>query len=214
MKKSLPVGAIVMLIILALATVGVGYGLWSKTLVIRGEVNTGFLDAGLSLKEVDQSYDFNDGTVGNGVNDDDEWLGKDVAECVAELIDPWTMDVTITNAYPSFNCFVRYDVHSRGTIPFDLYGPDYFYDMDGDGEMEFIGTGGLYTIEVDELHVNTFPFCGIEDGMQVDPDDPEVLCDLHVHVKQGAAQKAQYKFRVRLWARQWNEYWETPPWRP
>jgi hypothetical protein len=58
MKKSLPLGAIVMLLILALATIGVGYGLWSKILLINGVVSTGEMNASLSLKEIDESDSF------------------------------------------------------------------------------------------------------------------------------------------------------------
>jgi hypothetical protein len=204
-KRGLPIGTLLLILVLALATVGVGYGLWSKTLYIDGTVYTGVLDAGLSIKEVDQSYSFNDGLIGNGIWDDDEWEGKDIGECYAELIDPWTMEVTVTNGYPFFNCFVLYDVHNPGTIPFDLYGPDYFYGG------VFVGTGGLYTIDTPELHVNTFPPPCFEDGMQVDPGD-EVLCSLHIALYQQAEMNATYTFQVKFFARQWNEE-VVPPWR-
>ena len=40
-RLALPLGAMVMVLVVGLATVGVGYGLWSKTLFIDGTVNTG-----------------------------------------------------------------------------------------------------------------------------------------------------------------------------
>lgn len=44
-RRSLPVGAFFMVLVLALAGLGVGYGLWSKVLTIRGTVNTGNVNA-------------------------------------------------------------------------------------------------------------------------------------------------------------------------
>ena len=49
-RKSLPVGVLVMLLVLALVSLGVGYGLWSETLKINGMVETGDLDAGWSVE--------------------------------------------------------------------------------------------------------------------------------------------------------------------
>jgi hypothetical protein len=221
MKKSLPLGAVVMLMILALATIGIGYGLWSKTLFIFGTVNTGNLDAFLSVEEVDQLYDFNancpDGSGysigqdcdGDGfLNDDWEWLEKDVAECVAELddTDPQIMRVTITEAYPSYNCFIKWDVHNTGTIPMDVYGPAYFYEGVLQGS----------AINVPELHVNGWPppcFARYDESFQLDPGE-RIFCNLHVHLNQPAEEKTTYEFEVRVWGRQWNEYWMGPPWLP
>src|SRR3989304_5319431 len=40
-SRSLPIGTLFMVLVIALASLGVGYGLWSRTLLIRGVVNTG-----------------------------------------------------------------------------------------------------------------------------------------------------------------------------
>jgi predicted ribosomally synthesized peptide with SipW-like signal peptide len=218
-RKGLSIGTIVVILIVALAAIGVAYGLWSQTVKISGTVHTGTVDLHLTgPMEIDRGNNFNDGKMGNGVNDNDQYLGKNVGRCEAVLVDDWHMRVTVTNAYPEFNCFVRYDLHNTGTIPLDVYGPDYFFDWDEDGviqEDEFVGTGGpgvYYTINTDEIHINTFPACTITDGQQVDAGGSG-YCDLHISLYQGAREDKVYTFEVRWWGRQWNEYWELPPWR-
>jgi hypothetical protein len=210
----LSMNTLAMLLILALATVGVGYGLWSQVLIIEGTVNTGEMDAGLSIKEIDELYDFNANCPAGGgysigqdcdddgfLNDDWEWEDKDVAECSAELIDAYTMEVTLSNAYPSYNCFIQWDVHNSGTIPIHIYHPDYFYK-------------GVYTgsaINVPELHVNGWPPGCFGDLTQLHPRE-EVTCNLHIHVNQPAEELSTYTFQVRVFTRQWNEI-VAPPWR-
>jgi hypothetical protein len=204
-KRFFTFGTMIILMVLALASVGVGYGLWSETLLINGVVNTGTVDAALSIVEVDQSWNFNDGTIGNGVNDDNEAEGKDVAECVATMIDENTMQVTITNGYPLFNCFVRWGVTNEGTIPLHVYQPDYFIGS------TFYGTWGIGTIETAELHINGWPYDCYTDPYQLHPGETE-YCNLHVNIKQAAAQGATYSFQLKVFARQWNEV-VAPPWR-
>jgi hypothetical protein len=222
-RKALPITTVLLILALALATVGVGYGLWSKTLYIEGVVHTGEVDAVMSVTEVDQSSDFNDlcptggYTIGQDCDDDgflnddleavDPLTGapKDIAECVAYLDqDPQILHVEVRNAYPSFNCFVRWDAHNTGSIPIDLYGPAYFY------EGAFMGSA----INVPELHVNGWPpNCyefSYDEFVQVDPAET-VYCNLHVHVNQPADELADYEFEVRIWGRQWNEI-VAPPW--
>ena len=47
-KKALPVGVMVMLPVVALAALGVGYGLWTGALQLEGTVNTGRLSTSTS----------------------------------------------------------------------------------------------------------------------------------------------------------------------
>jgi len=205
-RKSLPVGVLVMLLVLALASLGMGYGLWSKVLTIDGTVNTGEVNAEFSLMEIDESRAF-DGdycpdfpgsySIGkdcdglNGLNDDMEVDDKDIATCTVELLDglenpgPQTLKVTIDKAYPSFNCFIRYDVKNTGSIPIKVHLPDY---------------SGIPAT----LHVNTWPpFC-YADHEQVEPGFA-AYCNLHIHVPQGAEQNATYTFNVPIFVHQWNE---------
>jgi hypothetical protein len=212
--RGLPIGVVVVVLILALATIGVGYGLWSQTLVINGTVHTGEMDSALSVEEIDQTYDFNDFCPTGGysigqdcdgdtfLNDDMEAEGKDVAGCTAALVDEYTMQVTVTNGYPSFNCFIRWNVANTGSIPIHIYRPDYFY-------------AGVYYpngINTAELHVNGWPPICYLDGTQLEPGE-EAYCNLHIHVNQGAAELGTYTFLIKVFTRQWNEI-VPPPWRP
>jgi hypothetical protein len=203
-KKSLPIGTIFVILVLSLITIGVGYGLWSETLVINGTVRTGNLDAEMAVLEVDRTDDETGALLGNGENDNTQFELKDIGQCEAVMINRHTMRVTVSNAYPSFHCFVRYAVDNIGTIPFDIYGPDYF--LDG----VFVGTGSF--IGTNQMTVNTFPQCLLSDALQIDPAHEPVICDLHFHLEQGAEERTTYTFEVKLFARQWNEE-ALPPWR-
>jgi hypothetical protein len=121
---------------------------------------------------------------------------------VTEQIDPYTLQVTILQGYPSFNCFVKYGVTNVGSVPIHIYRPDYFYD-------------GVYmgsAINTEALHVNGWPPICYTETTQLEPKE-SAYCSLHVHVNQGAAMNATYTFQVKIFARQWNEV-VPPPWRP
>lgn len=215
-RKTLPAGILFMVLIVALAGMAVVYGLWSETLIINGVVETGSVDAALSLEEVDQSGDFNDGCPAGGftigqdcdgdgeLNDDMEAEDKDIAECAARLSeDGNTLDVVVTNAYPSFNCFVRWNVENNGTIPIHVYNPAYFYDGAFQGS----------AINNAALHVNGWPpgcYSTGEGYVQLEPGEA-AFCNLHIHPNQGAEPGATYEFQVQIFARQWNEV-VAPPW--
>jgi hypothetical protein len=239
MKKSLPFGAIVMLLILALATVGVGYGLWAKTVTIRGTVNTGELNVALSVEEIDESRDFDAWYCPNGggysigkdcdadgnLDDDLEYEDKDwVASCDAVPVDngeypdlenegPQGMLVTIENAYPSFNCFIQWNVENTGTIPVKVKHPR-VYAWTGT-EWEELGPGfllgGNYGWDGEEYiyHLNSWPpTIGDEtcylNGTQLERGEI-ALCNLHFHLGQLAEMDETYYFKVEAFVHQWNE---------
>jgi hypothetical protein len=213
-RKSLPVVGLALTLIVVLATAGVAYGLWSQTLFINGTVYTGSVDATIQAFEVDQMADFNDFCPSGGysigkdcdqdgsLNDDMEAEGKDIAECVAAQIDPYTLEVTVKNGYPSFSCFVKYGVTNIGSVPIHIYRPDYFY------KDVYYGSA----INVPELHVNGWPPICYTETTQLEPKE-SAYCNLHIHVNQPAEQSTEYTFQVKIFARQWNEV-VPPPWRP
>jgi hypothetical protein len=103
MKK---IGVLGLVLVLCLAVVGVGYAHWTKTLVIDGTVTTGTFNLEMSQEA---SAD-NEST-------------KDVGVQSCELVDldgDGVMDmvnITIDNAYPSYEAYFLLDIHSLGTIP-------------------------------------------------------------------------------------------------
>ena len=107
-RKSIPVALIAVILVIALALMGVAYGLWSETLTIHGTVRTGKVDAALSLK----------GTF------DNESPEKDTGTCEALLrADFNLLAIRVGGAYPSYECNVVFDVHNAGTIPIHVHEP-------------------------------------------------------------------------------------------
>ena len=58
-KKALPVGTMFLMLVIALALLGVGYALWSETLTITGTVQTGEVDVEFSQHPVEECIDIN-----------------------------------------------------------------------------------------------------------------------------------------------------------
>lgn len=103
-------GMIALVLIIALASLGIAQGLWSETLNINGSVQTGTVDVQLSM---------------SGWTVDNELTGKDTATCEWALSpDNNTLTITIKNAYPLYACYVKnMDVHNVGTIPVHVHRP-------------------------------------------------------------------------------------------
>lgn len=209
MKKGLvPGGAIFMGLIVSLAILGIGYGLWSDTLRISGAVATGNVNAAFSLHEVDQGLvrGAPGGPADNDVNEHLEQGGLHVTDCYVRIYSPTTdgqqatdtnetddlvatrpsdfMFVLIKNGYPSFNCYVDFDVHNVGTIPIKVKRP----------ALGPIPDPRILTVEFQSCY---------DDGAQVEPGK-EVRCSLHVHIERGAAQNSLYRFGATICAYQWN----------
>ena len=150
-RRTLPVGAFFMVLVLGLAGLGVGYGLWSKLLLIRGTVNTGDVNAsffdvftdddGVQNNELKDFYDTGKCPIGSGScdpresdaenkDDLDHRYDKGVATCIAALANPdpdlgqsgnQGAQVTIHNGYPSYHCNAWFDIQNNGTIPVLLH---------------------------------------------------------------------------------------------
>jgi hypothetical protein len=64
-RRGLPFGVMALLLILALAAIGVGYGLWSQTLISTACPHRGD-GLGALIAEIDELFDFNDICPGDG----------------------------------------------------------------------------------------------------------------------------------------------------
>src|SRR5574341_823112 len=201
-KKSMPMTALVVVLLISLATMAVGYGLWSETLYINGTVNTGEVNAELSIQEVDQGDFpfFNQ----NDRSDDYEVEGKDIANCAVGLsADKKTLDITITKGYPSFWCWVEFDVHNTGTIPIKVHQP------------KVLGAPPQTEVSTRFQWCYHFPFSPpppppVDEHPQLERSE-RVYCVLGFHVEQGAKENATYEFAAIVGAHQWNEE-PLPPW--
>jgi hypothetical protein len=174
-KGALPLGTVLPLLVIAVAGLGVGYGLWNEFLPIAGTVETGEVDA-----------DFVLGTI------TEEDHGKEVGECAVMPSDgdgdgdDDHLQVTITNGYPSYECWVAFQVRNNGSVPIHIYQPD-FTDLPPDTEV---------TVDLSACY---------DDDLQVHADELSLECVLHVHVEQGAGENASYTFAAEVEARQFNE---------
>jgi hypothetical protein len=104
---------------------------------------------------------------------------KDVGRCEVTGEGTQNLVVTITNAYPSYECTVTAAVTNTGTIPFNVL-------VDGsssDPELDVVcsGTPG-----------------------QVDPKQ-ELEGSCWIHVKQTAKERTDYTAKAALCVAQWNE---------
>jgi len=95
-----------MLLVLALATLGLGYAHWEKLLDINGTVNTGEVDA-----DFDAAFTNDPGTTIDPTYD------KHVGSCEVSGVTTQLLTITIDNAYPSYECDVDFQVTNMGTIP-------------------------------------------------------------------------------------------------
>jgi hypothetical protein len=102
MKK---IGLLVLALVLALGTMGVGYAMWFEDLFLDVTVETGELDVQWSVHEVW----------------DDEIEGKNFSE-IRAWIDPDTgrLQIQVLNAYPCMYYYAMIDVSNVGSIPVHL----------------------------------------------------------------------------------------------
>lgn len=165
--KPARVGVLFMSIVVMLAMVGVGSALWSEVLDISGLVQTGDVDVEWSIESV--------------VENDHE---KDVGACDA-TIDGDLLEIIIGGAYPSYECFVEFDVDSVGTVPVHVYHPQWLVVPPTDA----------VTFSVIDCY---------DENFQLHQGD-RAFCTLYIHVEQEAEQDAAYEFVGFLEARQFNE---------
>lgn len=210
MSNRLSMTTVLVLLIVALASVGVGYALWSKTLHIDGTVRTGNVgaifteaftdddnvvdDAAKDNGDLDECAEQEEGLYGSGSCDpagsghNVPRKDKDVGVCEADILDDHqTIQVTIDNAYPSYYCTVFFEFENTGSIPVKIF------------TLAAVGpaiTAGHVSARWTDLE-------GV--GQQIDPGDI-VSGDLDLHVEQSAPQGGQLILygKIQLW--QWNEF--------
>lgn len=181
-------------LVLGLAALGVGYGLWSKTLTVDGVVHTGDLNADWVLTSCGELHGW-PGPLSPG-----EYLGKDVGSVSATIDqqDPQILHFSVENGYPSYvaDCEVEYT--NTGTIPVNVVATTI---VPGAGLTNCTLTGNqTKTLTCDQLTVVFVD--GI--GAQVDPHDT-MASSLRIHVEQPAKERSTYEFDVLVCLAQWNE---------
>jgi len=109
MKKFGKIGLLFLVLTLVLASMGIGYAMWDKTLDIEGTVNTG----NVNMENLSAASD----DIGTDPGKD-----KDVGSTTV-VIDPGAQSITITvtNGYPCYHNYVHFTAHTNGTIPVKLH---------------------------------------------------------------------------------------------
>ena len=196
-KKALPVGTMFLVLVIALAAVGVGYALWSETLTIQGTVQTGEVDVEFSQHPVEECVDV------AGVGDclpevTDDWDKSAAADCSVEWLgsegeDPSLdnganlLQVSVTGMYPSYHCKVNFDVTSTGNVPVHVWQPEPTGDIP-----EWVATD----------------FDCYEDGVQLHQGGTTGICTIDIHFTNDTAPEENsgpYTFGWTILATQWNE---------
>lgn len=173
MKK---IGLICLAIVLALGVLGVGFGMWDKTLSIIGTVDTGEVNAIFTTASCDDP-----GTTIDPGKD------KHVGSCSVSGAGTQELTITVTNGYPCYECTVDFTVDNTGTIPVKIQ------------TLSLIGVPPEITVTWTGLAVGD----QIEPKGQAGDELPG---DIHIHVEQSAAELAQYTFSATIYLVQWNEF--------
>ena len=199
-RRMPPLGAMAVMLLLALATIGVVFGLWSKVLTIDGTVETGNVDAvWFAAACTENPFDVPPG----------EFEGKDVASVTAvpDPADQEILIVTLENAYPSYEIDCQVHFANNGTIPIKIRG---ITKDDPNG-------GVISEVLIDGIGSQLEP-CGFTPTFPTSPAvvplDCQSAMSLVVHVEQEAEQNAgrgelgdppAYQFRFKVCVAQWNE---------
>lgn len=213
MRRFLGLGGLALLLVMALAAIGIGSALWSKTLTIEGTVNTGEVNAEFTNAFTDDDDKVDDQTKDPGDDEDcvdlggvdvdgDGWTScdpsspgpaadrydKDVARCDAwvDQEDPQLLHIEIDNGYPSYYCTIWAHITNTGSIPVKVQSVTITETNITDQV-----TGDLLT--------------DIPCGLQIDPGQT-VQVGGWVHVEQTAAENATYSATIEVELVQWNEW--------
>jgi len=214
-----------MLVVVALAAMGVGYALWYKVLTIDGTVNTGtvhakFIDAFTDDDDVmnnpdKDAADLDDCEDIGGVDMDGDTLtscdpmasganaprwDKDVARCDAGITDDENVAwVTKTNVYPSYYCTAWFEIENDGTVPVRIASAT----VNGVAVTPSVPTP--FDLDGDGLDDVEIHLTGLdEECQQIDPDEI-VQMDIDQHILQDAPQGATLSYTVEVQLNQWNE---------
>jgi hypothetical protein len=176
MRLSASITAVVLALILSLALVGVGYGVWANTLAIQGTVQTGDFNAKFTAASTNDPP----GTIDPGKH-------KDVGSCTAKLVEDgcWCgktgkVKVVVSNAYPSYECEVDVTIEKGGCLPECIK----YVVIDSPPEL---------TVE-DLSHLG---------GTVLNHSGDKVKGKFRVHVEQSAQQDATYQFTVSMTTGLW-----------
>jgi len=170
--------------IMMLAVMGSAVAMWSDSLKVMVTVMTGDVDV-----------EFGDISTNDPPGNVDPGYDKDVATCYADKMEienedlgnptgnnDLDLNITIVNAYPSYNCTVVFQVKNTGTIP--VMGP--YIDI----AIDTFGTDVTWSHNMTPI--------------QIDPGN-STWFKISFHVEQSANETSTYMLQIYLKFIQWNE---------
>jgi hypothetical protein len=231
MKK---IGFVILALVLIMGTMGVGYSMWSQTINVSGQVDTGnvcweFYNCLLadqfspamtggyvappswpsppfpSWGSIYGDYSTQNGFVGGFFH-----LDKNVSwgECAISA-DGKTLTTTLYNTYPcNFNELSWY-VKNCGTLPIRI---DHIDILDNLGHViaTFNNEGSVTVVGLDlnqDGNADIEVRYGDNFGLQIEPNtESPAEFSLWIHTLQAAPQGATLTFSIKIYAVQWNEY--------
>jgi hypothetical protein len=111
MKRGISISMVALVLILALASMGLAYTAWTADVHINGSVSTGSLSAILESSSV---------SLQNGAQLLDPLhnpAGSNQTTCVVGGAESSAMTITASNFYPGIKCVVAVNVKNNGTVP-------------------------------------------------------------------------------------------------
>lgn len=231
LKKSLlSSGGIFVMLVLALASLGVTYGLWSETLHIDGTVNTGEVDVGFSGPLVGYGVEVNGVLMTWDYQSD---AGADPA-IVGNVSDPHGLLVGAVATAPQVKDLSTCTA-SPSKDPTSVSFPDNVNSVDDGNNLITVTVTNAYpsfhcVIAFDVTNFGTIPVkihqpeidlgatpvglidtdfgnCYIVDR-QLEPGDSSENCTITIHFTNSDVnifEESQYTFSVLVFAHQWNE---------
>jgi len=185
-KYRSPALLLALVLLLALASLGMGYGLWSKTLTIDGTVNTGELHAEWTLVGC---FDFESKLPEpKDVGTTSGWI---------DTGDPQLLHFQIDNGYPSYTGDCEGEWTNTGNIPVVIVAVRIDSQIATSGVPVDLDVNADGKPDLNVTFVNSI-------GDQVDPGE-FVAHSIRAHVKQEAPQDSALPFTMAICLRQWNE---------
>jgi len=213
MKKFGKIGLLFLVLTLVLASMGVGYAMWDKTLDINGTVETGEVDVIFLPFEPGPPYEI---TTTNDPRDNDPAefgrdplrRGKDVGDSSLGVApDGSNVILLVHNSYPCYYTTGWAPIQNNGTVPVKIQGFEMkikagsvsgwkYSDDDGATWTEVLPdtwvpyaacTTRLVDLDKDGDADYSVHIVNPAKGTQIDPDG-YVWMDIDVHIEQGAEQ--------------------------
>jgi len=177
-------------LVVALGALGVGYALWWDELYIDVLIDTGEVEADLSVEYFG----------------DTEIFGKDVSSIDAYLIDDDTLWVDLTDAYPCIDYYVSFNIECNGTVPIHFVAPELPVGFPGTVTLYDNGTPATVAFYPPFGPSNPAPPL-MDWTLQMHPGDVHYVL-MVIHLDNSALENTTYGFGLSIYYHQYNEAWD------